>query len=220
MRSEYGLSKVQESGLPDWTDGYDIAEFIDENGLDYDSIILDEGGNLVDGKPVSRGFSYVIRSSEQVKSAGPITYDDSGNVIPLTERFDSGNRDIRWSISSIVGDSGKDYGTGVVLDSTLLDNLSPDERVDMVKEYVKELGGQPFTAFDKNGLNDWCEGTYAFKFQQKAYRCDKAENFNYIGEEEFSFRNYFQETNENIISVTSPVTVSESLKFIKTKTPS
>lgn len=139
MRSEYGLSKVQESGLPDWTDGYDIAEFIDENGLDYDSIILDEGGDLVDGKPVSRGFSYVIRSSEQVKSADPITYDDSGNVIPLTERFDSGNRDIRWSISSIVGDSGKDYGTGVVLDSTLLDNLSSDERVDMVKEYEKSL---------------------------------------------------------------------------------
>lgn len=151
MRSEYGLSKVQESGLPDWTDGYDIAEFIDENGLDYDSIILDEGGDLVDGKPVSRGFSYVIRSSEQVKSADPITYDDSGNVIPLTERFDRGNRDIRWSISSIIGDSGKDYGTGVVLDSTLLDNLSPDERVDMVKEYVKELGGQSFTAFDKSG---------------------------------------------------------------------
>ena len=103
MRSEYGLSEVQESGLPDWTDGYDIAEFIDENGLDYDSIILDEGGDLVDGKPVSRGFSYVIRSSEQVKSADPITYDDSGNVIPLTERFDSGNRDIRWSLA---GNSG------------------------------------------------------------------------------------------------------------------
>lgn len=103
MRSEYGLSKVQESGLPDWTDGYDIAEFIDENGLDYDSIILDEGGDLVDGKPVSRGFSYVIRSSEQVKSADPITYDNDGNVIPLTERFDSGNRDIRWSLA---GNSG------------------------------------------------------------------------------------------------------------------
>lgn len=103
MRSEYGLSEVQESGLPDWTDGYDIAEFIDENGLDYDSIILDEGGDLVDGKPVSRGFSYVIRSSEQVKSADPITYDDSGNVIPLTERFDSGNRDIRWSLAGSSG---------------------------------------------------------------------------------------------------------------------
>ena len=33
-----------------------------------------------------------------VKSADPITYDDSGNVIPLTERFDGGNRDIRYSL--------------------------------------------------------------------------------------------------------------------------
>lgn len=120
MRSEYGLSKVQESGLPDWTDGYDIAEFIDENGLDYDSIILDEGGDLVDGKPVSRGSSYVIRSSEQVKSADPITYDDSGNVIPLTERFDSGNRDIRWSLagkydySKSFADQIDDYKNGLL----------------------------------------------------------------------------------------------------------
>lgn len=120
MRSEYGLSKVQESGLPDWTDGYDIAEFIDENGLDYDSIILDEGGDLVDGKPVSRGFSYVIRISEQVKSADPITYDDSGNVIPLTERFDSGNRDIRWSLagkydySKSFADQIDDYKNGLL----------------------------------------------------------------------------------------------------------
>ena len=108
MRSEYGLSEVQESGLPDWTDGYDIAEFIDENGLDYDSIILDEGGDLVDGKPVSREFSYVIRSSEQVKSADPITYDDSGN------------RDIRWSLvgkydySKSFADQIDDYKNGLL----------------------------------------------------------------------------------------------------------
>ena len=167
MHSEYGLSKVQESGLPDWTDGYDIAEFIDENGLDYDSIILDEGGDLVDGKPVSRGFSYVIRSSEQVKSADPITYDDSGNVIPLTERFDSGNRDIRWSISSIVGDSGKDYGTGVVLDSTLLDNLSPDERVDMVKEYEKSLVDSLLRHLTKTGLITGVKALMLLSFSKK-----------------------------------------------------
>ena len=139
MRSEYGLSKVQESGLPDWTDGYDIAEFIDENGLDYDSIILDEGGDLVDGKPVSRGFSYVIRSSEQVKSAGPITYDDSG----------------------------KDYGTGVVLDSTLLDNPSPDERVDMVKEYEKSLVDSLLRHLTKTGLMTGVKALMLLSFSKK-----------------------------------------------------
>ena len=61
-----------------------------------------------------------------------------------------------------------------------------------------------------------CEGTYVFKFQQKAYRYDKAEYLCiYIGEKEFSFQNNFQETNENVISVTSPVDAKEKLQFIK-----
>ncbi len=97
IRNEYGLSEVQDTGLPDWTDGYDIADYIDENELDYDGIILDEGGDLVDGKPVSRGLSYVIRKSAQIKSADPVTYDDNGNVIPLSERFNTDNNDIRYS---------------------------------------------------------------------------------------------------------------------------
>ena len=41
---------------------------------------------------------YVVFSSEQIKSADPITYDNNGNVIPLSERFNSGNEDIRFSI--------------------------------------------------------------------------------------------------------------------------
>ena len=39
-------------------------------------------------------------------------------------------------VDSIVGESGTDYGPGVVLDSTLLDNLTDDERVEMVKLYI------------------------------------------------------------------------------------
>ena len=96
-RMEYGMGELQENGLPDWTDGYDIADFIDENDLPYDSIVLDEGGDMVDGKPVSRGLSYVIRKSNQIKSADIITYDDSGNVIPLSQRFNTQNNDIRYS---------------------------------------------------------------------------------------------------------------------------
>lgn len=146
MRSEYGLSKIQESGLPDWTDGYDIAEFIDENGLDYDSIILDEGGDLVDGKPVSRGFSYVIRSSEQVKSADPITYDDSGNVIPLTERFDSGNRDIRWSLAGTNKDGIEVYET-----SDNIKNLTNKESMKRFEEIMKNDYRGRTAKFIRNG---------------------------------------------------------------------
>lgn len=97
IRQEYGLGEIQDTGLPDWTDGYDIADYIDENGLDFDSIVLDEGGDLVNGVPVSRGLSYVIRKSAQIKSADPITYDDDGNVIPISKRFDTEKNDIRYS---------------------------------------------------------------------------------------------------------------------------
>lgn len=98
IRNEYGLSDIQESGLPDWTDGYDITDYFSENDLDYDTVILDEGDDMVDGKPVSRGLSYVIRKSNQVKSADVITYDDEGNIIPISQRFNEENEDIRYSL--------------------------------------------------------------------------------------------------------------------------
>lgn len=101
IRQEYGMGEIQDTGLPDWTDGYDIADYIDENGLNYDAIILDEGGDLVDGKPISRGLSYVIRNSNNIKSAEPITYDNNGNVIPLSERFKDNNPDIRYSLEPV-----------------------------------------------------------------------------------------------------------------------
>ena len=43
---------------------------------------------------------YAFFDREQVKSADPITYDDNGNVIPLSERFNTGNLDIRYSMSN------------------------------------------------------------------------------------------------------------------------
>lgn len=39
-------------------------------------------------------------SSEQVKSADTITYDDNGNVVPISERFNDEKVDIRFSASS------------------------------------------------------------------------------------------------------------------------
>lgn len=98
-RSELGLGEIQDTGLPDWTDGYDLSEYIEENGLDYDGIILDEGGDMVNGQPVSRGLSYVVRDSAQIKSSDVVTYDDSGNIIPLSERFNQQNDDIRFSVN-------------------------------------------------------------------------------------------------------------------------
>ena len=91
IRQEYGLGELQDTGLPDWTDGYDISDYLDEHPeLGYDAIILDEGGDLVDGKPVSRGESIVIKDSSQIKSAT----DNIGT-------FDKGNRDILYQLREV-----------------------------------------------------------------------------------------------------------------------
>lgn len=77
---------LTERGLPDWTDGSDLLEFIREKGYDYDGIILDEGADGGYGKNVSyRGESYVPINSTQIKSAT----DNAGT-------FNPNNPDIRW----------------------------------------------------------------------------------------------------------------------------
>ena len=59
---------LMESGLPDWMDGEDLIEFLEENGYDYDGLILDEGGTGGYGDAViSRGVSYVIFEPNQFK---------------------------------------------------------------------------------------------------------------------------------------------------------
>ena len=78
---------LQSSGLPDWNDGRDIAEWIQEEGKDYDGILLDEGGlPQADGSVKSRGISYIPLKSTQIKSA-------TGNI----GTFDPEDADIRRS---------------------------------------------------------------------------------------------------------------------------
>ena len=62
----------------------------------YDGVIIRD--TLMDGSP--RHDFYVAFDSGQIKSMDPVTYDDSGNVVPLSERFNSGNGDIRYSSRS------------------------------------------------------------------------------------------------------------------------
>lgn len=66
--NEYGGGGILEKGLPDWTDGIDLLDFIQDNELDFDGIVLDEGGYTdYDGNPINKGISYVILNSNQAK---------------------------------------------------------------------------------------------------------------------------------------------------------
>ena len=69
-------------------------------------LILDNNKEFTESLK-AKGYDGVIQSKlgdeavafypEQIKSADPVTYDDDGNVIPLSERFTPENKDIRYS---------------------------------------------------------------------------------------------------------------------------
>ena len=55
----------------------------------YDGVINEEDGAI---------WEYIAFNPNQIKSADPVTYDDAGNVIPLSERFNPKKEDIRYSL--------------------------------------------------------------------------------------------------------------------------
>jgi hypothetical protein len=58
----------------------------------YDSVVMDD--------PSSSGesVSYVVFDNRRIKSADPVTRDEQGNVVPLSQRFRDNTSDIRFSL--------------------------------------------------------------------------------------------------------------------------
>ncbi|MEG1781734.1 MAG: hypothetical protein RR253_00630, partial [Oscillospiraceae bacterium] len=87
---------LMDSGLPDWLDGMDLQEFLEENEYDYDGLILDEGGTGGYGDEAKkRGLSYVIFDANQVKNID--------NTVPTNDA------DIRFSLK--INDKEQKYTT-------------------------------------------------------------------------------------------------------------
>ena len=99
------LNDLEDSIVDEWEAKSDeasleakqlIDNYIAES--DYDGIVL-----LNDIGAMGRATkTYIVFDSAQLKDASPITYDDSGNVIPLSDRFDGDKKDIRFSMPSIL----------------------------------------------------------------------------------------------------------------------
>ncbi|MEE1046098.1 MAG: hypothetical protein U0M60_01605, partial [Clostridia bacterium] len=92
------LSRYGKDNVPYRT--RDVSEWARTNG--YDGVVFK---NIRDsGKYGGAGLSdvYVFFNPEsQVKSADPVTYDDNGDVIPLSQRFKGENDDIRYQKKTV-----------------------------------------------------------------------------------------------------------------------
>ena len=107
---------VDES-MPEWLQDaaiygfyYDeeIGDYVDEAYIDIDNLYplaFEHGYDAVIATNIREGHSGGLIATDivlkdggtQMKSADPVTYDDEGNVIPLSKRFDETNNDIRYS---------------------------------------------------------------------------------------------------------------------------
>ena len=69
----------------------------------YDGVIFknlkDNGGRNSNVSLDTASDAYIVFNPNNVKSADAITYDNNGKVIPLSERFNSNQEDIRYNIS-------------------------------------------------------------------------------------------------------------------------
>lgn len=98
---EYGnrtISAFLNITNPASREDYDIDSSKNNAGRDerlrlqsegYDGVIREEDGTI---------WEYVAFEPNQIKSADPVTYDDAGNIIPLSERFNPEKEDIRYSL--------------------------------------------------------------------------------------------------------------------------
>jgi hypothetical protein len=87
--NEYSWEVLQDPDLPGLYEDSDVIGFLrDELGYDGIKVKDDVAGG-------EQHESLAWFRTENIKSSDPVTYDDDGNVIPLSRRFDSESPDIR-----------------------------------------------------------------------------------------------------------------------------
>lgn len=113
--------------------GYDgvIFQTLKDNGGNNNNVSLDTASDV-----------YIAFSPNNVKSADAITYDNNGKVIPLSERFDDNEDDIRYSLDEDYDFT--DEKAGAIHDTL---NFSIDDEYDDLFDFSSN--GEQHIDFDK-----------------------------------------------------------------------
>ena len=117
-----------------WFDGNDIAEWGYGREEDY--------ANDTD-------FAYKNTKNNK-KLFDAVTYDDNGNVIPLSKRFDEADSDIRFSLAGLSGAANSDKAEGVI---TRLQNFNI--ALKMVKDGKDAKAIKMATGWEKGADGKW-----------------------------------------------------------------
>jgi len=96
---EYEVARALYNNNDKWSffDENEGSEFVAElKRQGYDGAFFHEEGHGL-GNDIDAQSTWVAFHPSQIKSADPVTYDDAGNVIPLSKRFNPSVTDIRES---------------------------------------------------------------------------------------------------------------------------
>ena len=126
---------MKEAGYTQETVGTEeIAHWAKKNN--YDGVII---RGLREGPGIDTD-DYIVFSSSQLKSADPVTYDNEGNIIPLSERFNTENDDLRYSTES--EDTNNEREDLLPGDSRRGRNESTREQTGSVSRFKRENKGK------------------------------------------------------------------------------
>ena len=119
-----------EEGLSMFSNTRGLARYAKDAGYEGVKIsnLKDSGGAIQYNAP---GGIYIFFDSNHMKSADLVTYDDNGEIIPLSQRFNEGNEDIRYQ-DRPYQPSPEDLGIDYKADN---EKLKAD--VDRLKEMLK-----------------------------------------------------------------------------------
>ena len=115
----------------------DMTESADGTHEIARAIIEAFGYNSIEDREVSKKFNqlknmgnvgdtihYIMFNPNQIKLADPVTYDNNGNVIPLSERFNLQNPDIRYSAGT--GELTEAEKNQALIDAGIIENSIGD----------------------------------------------------------------------------------------------
>ena len=146
--------KLENPLIHDYNEeGRDFDEYTDS--FSYYLDIAKENGNdgciflnVADGADFDT--IYTVFDGSQFKSTDPVTYSEDGSVIPLSERFDPNNNDIRYSMPTTDSDGN------ILTDGQMeyfKNSQARDEQGRMVRVFhTTRMGG--FTVFDPQRSDD------------------------------------------------------------------
>lgn len=132
-------------GLQDWEGGRVIEQEVDIDNIWWNGDDINEWG-------YDDGSNYGYRNTpNNRKLLDPVTYDDNGNVIPLSERFNPEKEDIRYSIQAPTFYSNAEYAVLNIKQ----EKATPEQWLKM----IEKAGGLKAGEDKWLGLSDWLKAS-------------------------------------------------------------